>query len=104
MDRKYRQFATDSRAATTIAADPPYNKNVRKTAASEKLIANRDLGKARLILGPTRVENARTRMKPGVKVSRGKVASASEIQITPVAIVIPLARFECFSVAITGGR
>src|SRR6476659_5002384 len=48
-DLRYRQPASDSHAAATIAAGPPYIRNIRKTAASAKLIAKRDLGRARLI-------------------------------------------------------
>jgi len=63
-DLRYRQLARLSMTETTMAAGPPYRRNVRKTAASEKLIANRDRGSVRLIRGPTRVEKAITRKNP----------------------------------------
>ncbi len=54
--RRYRQFASVSTPATTIAAGPPYSRKVRKTRASEKLIANFERGNATLIRGASKEE------------------------------------------------
>ena len=87
-----------------MAAGPPYIKNVRNTAASEKLMANLELGKVRLIRGPTIVENARITRNPMLKVSTGNPASANATQTAPAEMVIPFAKFEWVSLFITGKR
>lgn len=87
-------MATDSNAATTIAAGPPYKRKVRNTAASEKLIAKRDRGKVKLIRGPTKVENARTMKNPELIVSPGKAAKDNAMQIAPDAIVTAFVMLE----------
>ena len=95
---------SDSRAATTIADGPPNIKNARKTDASEKLIANRDLGRARLIRGATMVEKARINRKPQLIVFAGRSASAKKKQAPPAAIIIHFAIFERESLFIKAGQ
>ena len=87
-------MATDSSAATIIAADPPYSRKVKNTAASEKLIANRERGSVRLICGPTIVENTSTNKKPKLIASRGKAARAKTTHTNPIEITIPFVRSE----------
>jgi len=93
-DRKYRQFANDSIAAKTIAAGPPYIKNVKNTAASEKLIANRERGRARVIRGATSVENTRITRNPQLKVADDNSVSANEKQTIAARMTIPLTIFD----------
>ena len=100
-------MAIDSRAATIIAADPPYSRKVKNTAASEKLIANRERGSVRLIRGPTIVENASTNKKPKLNASRGRVASDKTMHTKPIEITIPFVRSEWVALFIkrrTDGR
>jgi hypothetical protein len=76
LDRRYIQFASDSTAASMIAARPPYSRKVRKIAASEKLIANFDLGSGSDIRGATVTEKTISAPKPSVIADTGTVKSA----------------------------
>ena len=93
----------DSRAAITIAAGPPYMRKVRKTAASEKLIANRDLGSVRLIRGVITTEHARITKKPQLSCAFGRSESARAKATVAARITIPLKVFERGSLFIKGG-
>lgn len=97
------QFEPDSSAAITIAAGPPYIKNVRKTAASEKLIAKRDLGNVRLILGATITAKPRMTKKPQLNEAFGRSDSARANDTVAARIRIPLTKLERVSLFIKGG-
>src|SRR5438105_2096482 len=82
-DLRWRQFASVSTAATMIAAGPPKNRNVRKTQASEKLIANFERGRARLMRGATKAENTKTHKKLKLIDSAGRLATDHPKQSMP---------------------
>ena len=103
-ERKYRQLATDSRTAIKIAAAPPYKRNARKTEASEKLMANRDLGNCKLILGAIKVAKTIRSRKLQFTAAEGRVASAITVHATPAKIVVPFVRFERVSLVISGEK
>jgi hypothetical protein len=73
---------------------------VRKTAASEKLIANRERGRARLILGARIVEKSMVARNPGVKVDAERSETARPKQTVPARIAVPFAIVERLSLVI----
>jgi len=93
LERRYQHPANDSHAAATIAAGPPYIRNIRKTAASVKLIAKRDLGNARLIRGAISTENRIIRKNAGPGAYERIVQRAKTSDIAPSAMIKPLATF-----------
>src|SRR4051812_31494345 len=85
-DLRYKQLEVDSRAAISIAAGPPNSRNVRKMTASEKLIANPDLGRARLMRGARKTKTAATRTKRQLRMGNVREAAAKTRHIAPRAI------------------
>src|SRR5690606_41263580 len=80
-DLKKRQFAAVSITANTIAACPPSSNKVKKTSASEKLIANFDLGSGRLLRGATRMPKEGMKRYPHVNADEASVEAAATVQI-----------------------
>src|SRR5690606_21672942 len=93
-DLKKRQFAAVSTTARTIAACPPYSSKVRKTKASEKLIANFERGSVRLIRGATSTPKIRMNRYPQLKTADGSVTNAATVQIAPRKITTSFVYFE----------
>lgn len=90
-------MARVSDAPTKIAAGPPYKRNVRKTRASEKLIANFDLGIARLIRGARRTEKAKTTRNPRPNTVCGRFVRLITTHTAPARSIVPFARlWTCF--------
>lgn len=65
-------------------------------------MAKRELGKARLNLGATTIENAITSKNPQLNEARGIVTRARHIHATPAMMVTTFVRFEMDSLFIPG--
>jgi hypothetical protein len=95
-ERRYKQLASISTAARTIAAGPPYIRNVKKIKASAKLIANFERGSESVILGAIKIENRTMNKYPGDNADDGNAKADTAIHAAPILITAAFERFDIF--------
>jgi len=96
LERRYKQLASISTAASTIAAGPPYIRNVKKIKASAKLIANFERGSESVIRGAIKIENKTMNRYPGDNAAAGNTKADAAIQAAPILITAAFDRFDIF--------